>query len=327
MGNPFTSSMDAALFISGNPGKFDPHYEALYVYDGLTNQYMWSAASAPGYPESGDFGDYVQAGQGFFVLALYDNIAFNFTSTMQSHQTGLTMLKSGSTETPWPGLELRVAYGGGKESRTLVVYNSEMTTGNDPGYDVGQMSTGPDVEIYTALVSKDNSINFARQALPVSGADTIAVPVGIDSEKGGEVTFSAYTIPLGTNKFWLEDRTKGVFTDLSTSTYKVVLPVKTYGTGRFYLKAANSITGIETPAGEPGSDLRIWAYDGRVIIKGEVCERTDCSVFDMHGSKIIETQLTDKDQNIVEMPSGAKGVYLVRVTDRTKTITRKIVLL
>ena len=35
-----------------------------------------------------------------------------------------------------------------------------MSIGLDPGYDVGLMSSGADVDIYTALV-KDNGINFA----------------------------------------------------------------------------------------------------------------------------------------------------------------------
>ena len=72
MGNPFTSAMDAAAFISLNTGKFDPNYQALYVYDGVNDVYWYAAASAPGYPQEGDFVSVVQAGQGFFVLALYD---------------------------------------------------------------------------------------------------------------------------------------------------------------------------------------------------------------------------------------------------------------
>ena len=77
------------------------------------------------------------------------------------------MLKSAEVEEPWPGLELKVKYGN-KESLTTIVYNNEMTAGLDPGYDVGQFSAGPDVEIYTTLVIKDNSVNFARQALPMT---------------------------------------------------------------------------------------------------------------------------------------------------------------
>ena len=55
-----------------------------------------------------------------------------------------------------------------KRKLTTIVYNEKMTVGLDPGYDVGQMSAGPEVEIYTSLV-KDNSVNFTRQALPLAG--------------------------------------------------------------------------------------------------------------------------------------------------------------
>ena len=195
MGNPFTSAMNAATFIAANAGSFDPYYQALYVFDGLSGVYKYTAAETPGYQGGGSYGNYVQSGQGFFVLALYDGIVFNFNSGMQVHNSNVALLKSATTEGVWPGLQLKVKYSS-NESLTTIVYNSEMTAGLDPGYDVGQFSAGLDVEIYTTLAAKDNSVNFARQALPVSGADTIIVPIGINLEKGGDVTFSAYTYSL-----------------------------------------------------------------------------------------------------------------------------------
>ena len=129
------------------------------------------------------------------------------------------MLKSAGTDDRWPGLQLKVNYGTG-ESMTTIVYNSEMTAGLDPGYDIGLFRSGQDIEVYTTLALKDNSVNFTRQALPVSDADTITVPVGIDSEKGGEVTFSAEAEPLGNYKFWLEDRTQG------TSPISIPIPTR-----------------------------------------------------------------------------------------------------
>ena len=44
MGNPFTSAMNAATFIAANAGSFDPYYQALYVYDGLSGVYKYAAA-------------------------------------------------------------------------------------------------------------------------------------------------------------------------------------------------------------------------------------------------------------------------------------------
>jgi hypothetical protein len=330
MGNPFTSAMDAAVFVEENTGNFDPNYQALYVYDGnsTTPLYLYAAADIPGYEEGGWFSDNIQAGQGFFVLALYNDIDFNFTPAMQVHNPDLTLLKSARAEAdPWPGLQLKITYGD-KERATAIVYNSEMTTGRDPGYDVGQLSTGPDVEIYTTLVLKDNSVNFARQALPLTDSEKNIIPVGIDTEKGGEVTFSAYTVPIEDKKFWLEDRVTGTYTNLNTNTYTITLPAKTYGTGRFFIIAStNTPTGISDLSGADGTDLRIWTSDDKVIIKGAVSEGALCEIYDTGGRKVLMIRLTGGELNTVTMPSVSKGVFLVRVIDEGKVTMGKVVIL
>lgn len=326
LGNPFTSAMDAAGFISDNTLSFDPFYQALYVYDGVAGVYKYSAASVPGYPEGAEsHGSIIQAGQGFMVMANYNGATFIFDRSMQIPGTDVPYLKSARAEDPWPGLQLKVKYGE-RENVTTVIYNNNMTPFLDPGYDIGQLSTGPAVEIYTTQVSKDVSVNFARQALPVAGADTIVVPVGIDSEKGGEVTFSAYTVPLGNTRFWLEDRTSAIFTDLTTKSYRTIIPANTYGTGRFFLHAStNSPTGINTPGESTGTTLRIWPYDGKIIIKGELRGRAICTVYDIRGQKVSETSLEDGEMNTVTMPAGSRGVYIVKVSDGSAITTQKVV--
>ena len=49
MGNPFTSAMEASTFITMNAGKFDPYYQALYIYDGIK---MFTDMSLHLYPGS-----------------------------------------------------------------------------------------------------------------------------------------------------------------------------------------------------------------------------------------------------------------------------------
>jgi hypothetical protein len=170
-------------------------------------------------------------------------------------------------------------------------------------------------------------VNFARQALPLTDCDKNIIPVGIDSEKGGEVIFSAYTVPIGTYKFWLEDRLTGTFTNLNTNTYTVTLPDNTYGTGRFFIIAsANSPTGIERPQAED-TGMRAWMSNDKLIIKGKVSDRAICEVYNMGGQKILETRLADGELNAVSLPTGLKGVYLVRVVDGMKVTTRKLALL
>ena len=149
----------------------------------------------------------------------------------------------------------------------------------------------------------------------------------LTSEKGGEVTFSAFTVPLGNCKFWLEDRVTGIFTDMNSNTYTVTLPANTYGTGRFFIIAStNTPTGIgQTETEETG--IRIWTSNDKVIIQGEVSEKAICEIYDMRGQKIVETNLLDRQQNTIDLPVGLRGVYLVRVVDGVKVTSRRVALL
>ena len=163
LGNPFTSAMNARTFVTVNAGVFDPNYQAVYLYDGTAGTYYYIANST-GWP-SGDFLDraHIQAGQGFWALAYYNNVDFSFTPGMQEHSNQVPMLKSAATDDRWPGIRLEVR-SGGEEASTTLVFNEAMTLGLDRGYDVGMLSAGSEMEIYTTLVEKDNGVNFARQA-------------------------------------------------------------------------------------------------------------------------------------------------------------------
>jgi len=337
LGNPFTSSLritDSDLdntndFLNLNQPSFDPSYVAVYVYDGIEGQYLYKGKST-GFidptedPVNADFGyNDIQAGQGFFVLANNDEADFLFTTVLQTHSTSVPMTKSAKTDNSWPGIQLKASCRN-SESLTTVFFHETMTAGLDKGYDVGQFSAGREINIYTSLFEKDNGVNFARQGLPLEGADKMHIPIGVDTEKGGEVTFSAYSVPIGINKYWLEDKATGIFTDLTTKSYTVTLPAKTYGTGRFYIIAsANTPTGIKDIITED-TGLRIWnAYD-KIIIKGEVSEKALCEVYNLQGKKILDKQLKGGEMNIVDLPAGIRGVYLVRVTDGVKATTRKV---
>ena len=199
-----------------------------------------------------------------------------------------------------------------------------MTSGVDPGYDIGLFKSGQDIELYTTMVLRDNGINYTRQALPVAGADTVVLPLGVDYKKGGEVIFSATTLPVGNHRFWLEDRVSGVFTDLSTKSYTVTIPPDTYGTGRFYIIAStNTPTAVQQPTREE-DNMRIWVSGSSLIIRGTVSGRALCEVFDISGQKILEKHLEDGEFNTVDIPAGLIGVLVVRVTDGPDVTTRKV---
>ena len=168
-------------------------------------------------------------------------------------------------------------------------------------------------------------MNFARQALPLSLAGELKVAVGVDFPGGGEITFSAKSVPAGNLRYWLEDRVTGSFTDLVAKGYTVTLPADTYGSGRFYIIAsANTPTSINHPE-EPGDNLRIWASGRRVILSGAVSEGSLCELFDVSGRKLLQQFLADGGMNFIDLPAGLHGVTVVRVTDGLRVVSRTIV--
>jgi hypothetical protein len=335
LGNPFTSSIrvtdtdpETVDFLSYNEDLFDPYYKAVYLYNGSSYNYIGSPVEGWDVSDPSELTQtYIQAGQGFFVLAQINNTSFTFTRSMQAHSPTATLLKSVSTEDRWPGLRLNVRYGD-LNSSALLVYNSQMSIGLDRGYDVGLMSAGADIEIYTMMLKGGGAVKLARQALPEERAVENVIPVGIDFAKGGSVTFSSDIQPLGTNRFWLEDRTAGVFTDLGLKSYTVTLPASNNGIGRFFLYAsANMPTGNEELTADDESGLRIWGYDRKAIIRGEVTEGTVCEIFDTGGRKLLVKRLAGGELNTVDLPEGIHGVIVIRVSDGMKVTTRRLAVL
>lgn len=338
LGNPYTSSINVVDFLSANYNtdpaisRFDPNYVALYLYNGTSYVFV-TGDDVTGWTDPNTYDDgigqlssaYLQAGQGFFVLAMRNGVSFNFNRDMQEHSTSTLMLKSAGTKDRWPGLSLKVA-GGGTEKRTLIVFNEKMTTGLDPLFDVGQMGSGGAVNIYTHLVD-NNGVNFSRQALPESGAVKNIIPVGVDFAKGGSVTFSAEVEPLRNYKYWLEDRVTGAFTDLRMNSYTVDLPANTYGTGRFFVHVTTGRPDRPGKQHQAIGQIKIWSAQNREIhIQGSVGEKAVCEVYDIHGHKIYETLLTDAEYNVITVPYRKKGVYVVNVRDGSVLVTQKVVL-
>ena len=245
---------------------------------------------------------------------------------MQGH-ANVTLHKSAKAKDPWPGLELKVNCNG-KKSSAMIVYNDQMTVGLDPGYDVGLYDSGADIDVFTTLAAGNNTVNYARQALPAWGADTITVPLGINSKKGGTVTFSARTVPLDNYRFWLEDRLTGSVIELGVNSYSAVIPAETYGTGRFFLKAGTTITSIVPVIAIPDElDVRIWVSSWNTLsIEGEISDRATCTIYDISGHIILEAQLTDTNLNTVSLPVVANGIYVIKITDGNKVATKKVFL-
>lgn len=332
LGNPYTSALNVSGFIEANfnsdwhLSNFDPNYVALYLYNGSTYQYV--TKDDTGWQTNWPNGTYLdaeclQAGQGFFVLAMNDGVSFRFSPSMQQHMPDAALLKSAKPAERWPGLAL-IAKTDNTESRTILMFNNEMSVGLDPSYDIGHMGSGAEVEIYTKLIS-DNGVNFVRQALPEDGAVNMVIPVGLDLPAGGTAILSADIEPFRNYKFFLEDRVNGTYTDLGTSIYTVNLPVKTNGNGRFYIHivTGRSIRPSGNPNGQQGH--RIWAsLNGQVNISGPTGENAICEVYDAAGHKIFEKKLSEGEFNSFNVPGELRGMYILKLNDKESMTVKRV---
>ena len=326
LGNPYLSAIDAGRFILRNDASFDQNYKALYIYNG--DSYTYIGTELTGWENaSGAFGyTNIQASQGFFVAARCNSSQFTFTPSMRIHNTTVPYTKSTGEAGRWPGLKLK-AVCGSMEASTLIVYNGEMKTGLDPGYDIGLMRSGLRLETFTSLISGAHGVNYARQALPLSRADTLAVPVGLELKGGGTVTFSAETVPIGELRFWLVDRVAGVSTDISIHDYTVTLPANFSGSGRFFIIASENSPYDIYPPGALVGGLRIWVSHGKLVISGKIGEGSSCELIDIRGRVLMERKLAAGEIHTLDLPLGMNGVIIARVTDGKSVLTRKLVVL
>lgn len=335
LGNPYASAINVTKFIDANyntdwhTSLFDPNYVALYLYNGSTYQYVTRGET--GWETSWPNGvyldaNYIQAGQAFFVLAMNNGVRFNFSPSMQEHATGMPLLKSAKPEDRWPGIAIN-AKTENSESRTVIVFNGAMSLGLDPGYDIGFLSSASEMNVYTALVN-DNGVIFAMQALPEDGATVNLIPIGIDFAKGGKVTFSAETEAFRNYNYWLEDRTTGIFTDLSVNSYSVDLPAQTFGTGRFFIHVTVGRNFRPQTSHCNLLKIHIWASQNReVYVQGATSDKAYLEVFDTQGHIIYERKLSESQFQSFIIPEITRGLYLVRLTDGVKTTITRLLFL
>jgi hypothetical protein len=335
LGNPFPSALLVSKFIAENYSpipalsNFDPNYVAVYIYDPKIDpngEYYYISNSA-GWWGSELSQTHIQAGQGFFVLAMNDYSTFTFDRSMQDHAAKDLLLKSTREEGRWPGLQLKIQHGDYRKT-TLVLFHEGMTTGLDPGYDIGQLSASNTFKIYTML-PKSNGIMYMQHALPIDGCDTIIIPVGVDFLQGGDVTFSADYEKLDNYRFVLEDRLNNVFTDIQDDSYSVTLPAGTHGTGRFYIHTKETGTTDIQPQPTPDNDIgmKIWVSGNTFYIKGDVSEKARAYVYNNQAEVIYEGILQEGPFNSFTVLNLTTGIYIIRIVDGEKVNLKKIMIL
>ncbi|MEA4841450.1 MAG: GEVED domain-containing protein [Bacteroidales bacterium] len=343
VGNPYTSAINMNTtahatnnFITVNSSNLDASYACIYVWDedaAYTGQSCYKVISNSGFSTTKTILDqnYVAPGQGFFVKAKADVANLSFTSAMQSQQVStqlrastVTTAKTSESAASWPGI-LLTATSAATSSSAIITFNEKMTDGLDVTYDAGLLRGSNGLSLYTRLV-EDNGVDFAIQCLPES-YDSLVIPVGIDCEDGGEITFSAETVELPLNcKVILEDRTADTFTSLTNgATYNITLTAGSTPVGRFYIHTGDDTTTGTTGLTEGINSLKAYIANQSIIIEGAVSDRATFTLYDLQGRKILVHSLQKGSLNTFSCSNLMKGFYVLTIQQDGATVTKKLV--
>ena len=312
IGNPYTSSIAinstasaSNNFIDLNSSNIDDNYAAIYVWEQSSYQYTIINHS------SGAF--YAPVGQGFFVKAAATG-TIGFASTMQSHQTGVSLRSA----TVVPQISIRALLNG-KRSTTTVKFLENTTSGLDVGYDAGVMKTGFDV--YTRLV-KDNGVDFGIQCLPVEADVSYVIPVGLETTAGGTVELQLNALNMPADYIvTFEDALNGTSTEVGDNG-KVLTVDMSAGNNldRFSLKVGTTVTGLKNVSENP---TIVTKFDEICIYGAKAGKAT---LYDLQGRCVRRMNLTGATVTRIPTSGLAEGVYLLKLDQQGSTGTRKIVL-
>ena len=308
IGNPFTCSLDAGIFLSVNSPLLELSYTGLYLWDSLNEEYTTDITD-------------VQLGQGFFVKSriVGGNIAFN--ADMQSPRPSAPFK---GAVVNWPSIKITVTNQTLKSS-TKIKFVTTTTKGLDPGYDTGMLKANPDFSLYSRLL-EDNGIDFCLQSLPDQDYDQYVIPIGIDYKAGGEITFTAESVNLPSGcQALLEDRLTKRFTrlDLKDAKYTATVSADTKGTGRFFLHTSDVISGDQPIEKQ---QFKINTIGKTVYINGEVSEKANFFVYSVTGKLLANFKAESLVQNKFDASRFPAGVYILTVDDQNQKKSVKFVI-
>lgn len=309
IGNPYTSHLNSATFLTDNTGNLIS--ETIWVFDQSSGNYETKV--------TGD--SFVLApAQGFFVRASATslNIAESYQAT-----TGGTFQKSAKTE-------VRLMMTDGTANRfAKVYYLDNATTSFDNGYDgetFGGISNS--IDVYTQLLSNDAGKKYQIQSLPNSDFETMVIPVGLKVEANKEITFSAEALNLPTDiNVYLEDRLTNTFTrlDEANSSYKVTSEVALDGIGRFYLHTkASSALSVDSLNMENISIYK--TNNSNLRIAGLSQGEANIKIYTILGKEVLNKSFTSNGVQDIRLPSLSSGIYIVQLETETGSLNKKITL-
>lgn len=321
IGNPFPSYITLSEFLAENNAKFATEEAGIYGYNG-SDFTVYNLAYAQANP-----GTQIAPGQGFYVAAATVAETVTFTNTMRTTGTDDDFINGRTNNTSISYLQLQLSTAS-NATATEFYFTANASQGLDHGYDAARFgNTIPEFALYSHLVQDNQGRAMLVQSLSDNDLTNVTVALGVNANQGEQITFSINesTLPQ-TVQVYLEDNVTNTFTLLNTGDYTITPSESVNGTGRFFLRYADSA--LNTSQNELNS-LNVFAQaeTKTIEIRGLLAHKTTCTLYDIQGRAIKTVSLnTNTNTQAIATNNLSTGVYIVKLTNSTQQKTQKVII-
>ena len=290
----------------------------IYFYDGANHNYItYNGTTHVG---TGGATQYVPGQQGFFVHASDVNPALTITQTSRTHSTQ-QFLNGGAYRTD----ELLRVYvqGNGYQDEMIVMFNDDATNDFDSRYDAYKLKGADDAP---QLYSYGDGEIYTMNVQPFDGPIE-TIPVGFEAGTTG--TFTMWVSGIGNfpedMNISLEDTKTGDLIDLRTDSVYTFSAAYYGNPQRFILYFDGTAVGVDQKD-VPDNDVMVYVDSrGRINVKQMSGERLEGTlrIYDMLGREKASFKLNGQAWQQFKTNLAA-GSYIVRMSDKYRTVTKKV---
>ncbi|NRD20087.1 T9SS type A sorting domain-containing protein [Winogradskyella eckloniae] len=319
IGNPYPSYVDFEAFFNLNKSQFQTGaYQAIYGYDGDTSDgwLIWNQAVV----DSPTVIEKLAPGQAFFVKSKMGGGTVEFKSSMRCTGDSDDFIAGRSeTTSPHHGFIKLNSSSNDSNYDTQIYFNSNATSGFDPGYDSGVYGqSAPAFSLYSNLVEDNTGVALAIQALNPDSMYDAVIPLGVNASQGQEITISITETDMpDTVEIYLDDTENSTSTLLTDMDYVFTTDSDISGTGRFYLRYSSDALNIDNTTLD---ELNIISNNSNdtIEIKGQLYNDTKAELYDINGRLILESALNSKSTTqILDVKYLIPGIYVIALNDNT----------
>jgi hypothetical protein len=332
IGNPYTSYVDADLFLSvANSALLDASAVAIYAYN--SGIYTGSAPTNSNFTVinkatiaalTGENFN-IAPGQGFFVASNAAGGTIEFTAAMRT-LNGDDDYITGRTSNDSEFFKLNLI--GSETYSTSIFFNTNASLGLDPGYDAAVY--GEDSEnypIFSHLVEENTGRAMALQAIDPTDLTSVSIPLGVNANQGEAITFSIDASNLSsTTLVYLEDTVANTYTLLNSGDYTLTPSTNLSGTGRFYLQVSNvTLSTIDNNFDQ----LNIYSNQNEktIVIAGQLVDATKATIYDIQG-RVVNTSVLQNNSSSqsIDVRHLNTGVYIIQLANGSQNKTQKVII-